>query len=318
MLRYASRRIVQAIPLLLVISLITFGLIQLAPYDAIDAITTPNMSPETVAAVKARNGLDKPGYLQYFYWLRNVLSGDFGNSIVTHQEISAELGRRIPATVALVLPSYAIALLLAIGLGLAAGSNKGRAADKLIDGLCSVGTATPSFWLAILLVFLFGYRLKWFPILGMRTIGVEPSPADFLRHFALPCAVLCLTFLPELVRYVRSSTIGQLSEEYVLVQRAFGASRAEVLLRHVLKNVLLPIITIAGMQLPLLVTGAVITETVFGWPGIGPYFVTAIQGFDYPIVMAILLLSSTLVILGNLIADLLYGVVDPRIRGTRS
>jgi peptide/nickel transport system permease protein len=314
MLQYIRNRLLQAVPLLIVISVLCFALIQLAPYDAVDVLTTPNMKQETIDAIKAHYGLDKPGYVQYFYWIKNILSGDLGNSMVSHQSIGFELSQRVPATVSLVLPAYCVAVLLAIALGLAAGGNKGKLPDKVIDGLCAIGTAMPSFWLAMLLVYLFGFKLKLFPILGMRTIGLEPSLADFMRHFFLPCLVLALSFLPELVRYVRSSTIGQLSEEYVLVQRAFGASRGSILLKHVLKNVLLPIITIAGMALPTLVTGAVITESVFGWPGVGPYFVRAIQGFDYPVVMAILLFSSALVIVGNLLADILYCIVDPRIR----
>jgi len=143
---------------------------------------------------------------------------------------------------------------------------------------------------------------------------MENNFGDFLSHFALPYFTLTLAFLPDLVRYVRSSTIGQLSEDYVMVQRAFGAGKYEILFKHVGKNVLLPIITKLGMALPMLVTGAIITETVFGWPGIGPYFIAGIRGFDYPIVMAILLLSATLVILGNLMSDILYCLTDPRIK----
>jgi peptide/nickel transport system permease protein len=312
--RTIRRRLLQAIPLLFLISVLCFTLIQLAPYDAVDVLTTPNMRQETINAIKARNGLDKPGYIQYLYWVRNVATGDLGNSMVSHQSIAFELRQRLPATLCLVGPSYALAMLLAITLGLIAGGNKDRVVDKVIDGLCSVGTAMPSFWLAMLLVYFFGYTLKWFPILGMRTIGVDASTGDLLRHYVLPATVLTLSFLPELVRYVRSSTISQFAEEYVLVQRAFGASWAEILFRHVLKNVLLPIVTIAGMSLPMLVTGAVITESVFGWPGVGPYFIRAIQGFDYPIVMTILLFSSCLAIVGNLLADILYCVIDPRIR----
>ena len=155
------------------------------------------------------------------------------------------------------------------------------------------------------------------PILGMHNIGSESSGIDFLRHFIMPFAVLTFAFVPDQTRYVRSSTIGQLSQDYVMLQDAFGASRFEILFKHVLKNVVLPIITKMGMALPMLVTGAVITETVFGWPGVGPYFVTAIKGLDYPVIMAILLLSSTLVILGNLLSDILYCITDPRIKEMR-
>ncbi|MEH7439046.1 ABC transporter permease [Neobacillus drentensis] len=315
MLKYIFKRILQAIPLLFIISIICFTLIQLAPYDAVDAMTTPNMTKKTVELIKARYGLDQPAYMQYFYWVKGILSGEWGYSIVTHESITKDLTARIPNTILLVLPAYILALLFSIILGLIAGAKKGKLADKIIDGLSSFGIAIPSFWMAMILVFIFGHRLNIFPILGMHTIGNEESFSDLLSHMVLPCTVLMLSFMPELVRYVRSSTIGQLSEDYVMVQQAYGANSTSILFRHVLRNVLLPIITIVGMSLPMLVTGAVVTETVFGWPGIGTYFVKAIQGFDYPVVMAIMLLSASLVILGNLVSDILYSIVDPRIKG---
>ena len=187
----------------------------------------------------------------------------------------------------------------------------------MIDGLCSVGISMPTFWFAMILMYFLGYKFKIFPIMGMHTIGLEHSIADYFRHFAMPYIVLTIGFLPDLTRYVRGSTIGQLKEDYVIVQQAFGAKKAEILLKHVGKNVLIPLITKLGMALPMLVTGAVITETIFSWPGIGPYFVKAIQAMDYPIVMSVLVLSGTLVILGNLLSDILYCLVDPRIKSMK-
>ncbi|MDT8718001.1 ABC transporter permease [Clostridium sp. 19966] len=317
MKKYILKRILQAIPLLIIISIICFALIQLAPYNAIDAMITPKMPKETAELIKAKYGFDKPAYIQYFYWLKGVLHGELGHSIVTHESIASDLISRIPATIILVLPAYIFALILAIILGLIAGFNKGKLLDKIIDGFCSIGIAVPSFWFAMIIVFLFGYKLAILPILGMHEIGFEDSISDFLLHFIMPFTVLTFAFLPELIRYVRSSTIGQLSEDYVMVQDAFGATKTEILRKHVSKNVLLPIITKLGMTLPMLVTGAFITETIFGWPGVGPYFLKAIQGLDYPVILAILLLSSTLVILGNLISDILYSLIDPRIKGVR-
>jgi peptide/nickel transport system permease protein len=203
--------------------------------------------------------------------------------------------------------------LLAIVLGLLAGYKKDGWIDNVINGFASVGLAVPTFWIALLVIYKFGCDLKWFPIVGMHTIGDE-SFGDFMMHFIMPYCVLIIGFLPDLVRYVRSSTITQLNEDYVLVQKAFGSSKMEILFKHVSRNVLLPLITKLGMSLPMLVTGAVITETIFSWPGIGNYFVTAINKMDYPIVMDILLLSGTLVILGNLLSDILCALVDPRIR----
>ena len=254
MAKYIFKRILTAIPLIIVITILCFSLIHLAPYDAIDAMTTPKMSPEMVQMIREKYGYDQPVYVQYIKWL-----------------------------------------------------------DKLIDGICSLWIAMPTFWVAMLFIYLFGYKLRILPILGMHTVGVN-TLSDFLLHFITPYLVLTLAFIPDNVRYVRSSTITQYSEDYVMVQKAFGASKAEIMFKHVCKNVLLPVITKLGMALPTLVTGAVITETVFSWPGIGPYFIKAVQGMDYPIVMIVLILSSTLVVLGNLLSDILYCVTDPRIR----
>ena len=167
--------------------------------------------------------------------------------------------------------------------------------------------------MALLFIYYFGLKLDLFPVMGMNSLG-EDSFEDFLHHLVMPYSVLVIGFLPDLVRYVRSSTVTQFDEDYVTVQKAFGSSSGTILLRHVSKNVLLPMITKLGMALPMLVTGAVITETVFAWPGIGVYFTNAIRSLDYPIVMAVLVLSGTLVILGNLISDILCAIIDPRIR----
>lgn len=313
MAKYIFKRILTAIPLIIVITILCFSLIHLAPYDAIDAMTTPKMSPEMVQMIREKYGYDQPVYVQYIRWLEGILNGNFGYSIVTKTNIFDELATRIPNTIKLVLPSYLTAYVISIVLGLVAGSHKNKWLDKLIDGICSLWIAMPTFWVAMLFIYLFGYKLRILPILGMHTVGVN-TLSDFLLHFITPYLVLTLAFIPDNVRYVRSSTITQYSEDYVMVQKGFGASKAEIMFKHVCKNVLLPVITKLGMALPTLVTGAVITETVFSWPGIGPYFIKAVQGMDYPIVMIVLILSSTLVVLGNLLSDILYCVTDPRIR----
>ena len=314
MLKYIIKRILQAVPLLLLITLICFTLINLAPYDAIDSITTPDMSKAEIEAKREAYGLNDPMIVQYGRWVVNILKGDFGYSLLSHTSIKYDLKIRIHATIKLVLPSYLTAYLLSIVLGLVAGSHKNKWPDKLIDGFCSVGISMPTFWFAMIVMYFFGYKFRLFPLMGMHTIGLEDSFADFMKHFIMPYVVLTVGFLPDLTRYVRGSTIGQLKEDYVIVQQAFGAKRTEILFKHVGKNVLIPLITKLGMALPMLVTGAVITETIFSWPGIGSYFVKAISAMDYPIVMSILVLSGTLVILGNLLSDVLYCLTDPRIK----
>ena len=314
MAKYIVKRIVTAIPLLFAITVLCFAMMNLAPYDAVDTMIKPGMSDELVALMRAKYGYDQPVYVQYIKWLQGILCGQFGYSIVTGQSISLDLSVRLVNTIKLILPSYLSAYVLAIVLGLVAGSHKNKWQDKLIDGFASVGISTPTFWVSMLLLYIFGYKLRLLPIIGMHKIGQEDSIIDFLRHFVLPYTVLVIAFMPDLIRYVRSSTITQFSEDYVMVQKAFGASKTEIMFRHVCKNVLLPVITKLGMAMPMLITGAIITETIFSWPGIGPYFTTAVDGLDYPIVMAILLLSSAMVIIGNLVADILCCLTDPRIR----
>ena len=317
MLKYIVKRIAQAIPLLLLISVICFALIQMAPFDAIDTFVTPDMPQEVVSALKARYGLDQPAYVQYWRWLLSTMQGNFGYSLVNHQSVASDIAARLPNTIILVLPSYALAVIIAIVLGLVAGSKRGGLADRFIDGLCSIGLATPTFWIAMILLYVFAFKLNLLPVLGMHTMGQEKNLQDLLAHMILPCTVLTISFLPETIRYVRSSTISQYKEDYVMVQKAFGASRAHILFKHVMKNVLFPVITLVAIALPTLVTGAFITESIFSWPGIGTYFLTAIKGFDYPVIMTILLLSSAMVILGNLLGDILYCLVDPRIKAMR-
>ena len=313
MLKYIVKRILQAIPLMIAITALCFILIDLAPYDAVDALITDKMTKEQIEARREEYGLNDPVYVQYFRWVKNVCKGDLGYSLINKTDIAKDLSVKIPNTIKLVLPSYVTAFMLAIALGLLAGYKKDGWIDKLINGVASVGLAVPTFWVALLVIYKFGCDLRWFPIIGMHKVG-DNSFGDFMMHFVMPYSVLVIGFLPDLVRYVRSSAITQLNEDYVLVQKAFGSSRMEILFKHVSQNVLLPLVTKLGMSLPMLVTGAVITETIFSWPGIGNYFVTAIRNLDYPIVMDVLLLSGSLVIIGNLLADILCALVDPRIR----
>ena len=313
MLKYLIKRILQAVPLLLLITVLCFVLIDLAPYDAMDAKVTDKMTPAMIEQMREEAGLNDPLPVQYLRWLKNLLKGDLGQSLINKTDIATDLKEKIPNTIKLVLPSYVTAFLLAIGLGLLAGRYKNTWVDKLINSLSSIGLAVPTFFVALLFIYYLGLKLDLFPVMGMNSLG-EDSFEDFLHHLVMPYSVLVIGFLPDLVRYVRSSTITQFDEDYVTVQKAFGSNAGTILIRHVSKNVLLPMITKLGMALPMLVTGAVITETVFAWPGIGVYFTNAIRSLDYPIVMAVLVLSGTLVILGDLISDILCAIIDPRIR----
>ncbi|MBS4769851.1 ABC transporter permease [Carnobacteriaceae bacterium zg-ZUI240] len=314
MLKYSLKRIIQAIPLVLLISLIVFFLIDLAPYNAVDAMITPEMTQEQIDFLRLQSGVDQPFWVRYWSWLTSLLQGNFGKSLVSNQAIGPELISRIPNTVVLVLPAYLTALGIAIALGLVAAANKGKWLDQFLEWVASMGIALPTFWVAMLLIYVFGYQLGWFEIVGMYSVGSDRSFGDFLSHYVLPFTTLVINFFPRTLRYVRSSALEQLSQDYVTVQRAFQSKRGTIFAKHISRHILIPVVTQIGLALPMLVTGALITETIFAWPGIGPYMMTATRGLDYPIIMAVMLLSSTLVILGNLLADILYYVVDPRIR----
>ncbi|AIK32848.1 MULTISPECIES: ABC transporter permease [Bacillus] len=313
MYKVIAKRLLNAIPLLFVISIISFLLIKLAPGDPVRNFVTPNMSPIDVERIRKSLGLDQPIYMQYILWLKNILTGNFGYSLQNHRPVLDLIVERLPATIGLMGSSLLVSFVIAIPLGLFTGVKKNSIFDRIVNFISYVGISMPVFWFALLLIYLFSLKLNLLPSMGMRTVG-QDSVWDIVQHGILPCMVLAFQNISVYMRYIRSSTIQQLEEDYVQIQYAYGASKKTVLFNHVLRNVLIPIITIFGLSIPSLVGGAFITETVFSWPGLGSLGVNAIFRFDYPIIMAITLLSSFMLILGNLIADILYGVVDPRIR----
>ncbi|PWW45364.1 MULTISPECIES: ABC transporter permease [Paenibacillus] len=312
---YIVRRIAQAIPLLFVISIVSFTLIKLAPGDPVLSFVTPNMGAEDVERIRQNLGLDQPMYVQYVVWLKNVLSGDLGYSLVNHRPVAVMIIERLPATFGLMGASLLLSLLISIPLSMIAGSRQNSLFDRGLSLISYIGISIPSFWFGMMLIYFFAVELHWLPSMGMRTVGMN-SAWDIIKHGILPCTVLTFMNVSVYMRYIRSNTISQLEEDYVQIQYAYGATKGTVLLRHVLKNVLLPVITILGMSLPELIAGAFITESVFSWPGMGSLGISAVHGLDYPIIMGITMMSSVLLVVGNLVADILYGVVDPRIKTT--
>ena len=290
--------------MLFFISLVAFLLVKLAPGDPVAAYITPRMAPEDIERIRQSLGLDKPLVTQYVLWLKNVLQGDLGYSLIYHRPVLEMIGERIPATLGLMGASLLLAIVLAIPLG-------------LLNLFAYIGISVPIFWFGILLITVFAVQLNWFPSMGMRTIGMEDNVLDVLRHGVLPCIALTFYNLSSYVRYIRSNTISQLSADYVQTQLAYGATRSSILFRHVLKNVLLPVITLFGLSFGELIVGAYVTESVFSWPGMGLLGIQSIASLDYPLIMAIIMLSSMMLIVGNLIADLLYRFADPRIRTLR-
>ncbi|AYN26499.1 MULTISPECIES: ABC transporter permease [Buttiauxella] len=311
------RRLAQLVPMLFFISLVSFLLVKLAPGDPVQAYITPRMSPEDIERIRHSLGLDKPMFMQYLLWLKNVLQGDLGYSLIYHRPVLTMIAERIPATLGLMGASLVLAMVVAIPLGLLAGAYKHRWLDHFLNMFAYIGISVPIFWFGILLITVFSVQLNWLPSMGMRTIGVEDSWLDVIRHGILPCIALSFYNLSNYVRYIRSNTITQLSADYVQTQLAYGATRRTILFRHVLKNVLLPVITLFGLSFGELVVGAYVTESVFSWPGMGLLGIQSITSLDYPLIMAMIMLSSTMLIIGNLLADLLYRVADPRIKALR-
>lgn len=312
--RFLLKKLLQTLVVLLVISVASFAVIYIAPGDISQMYISADMDEGQKAAVVASLGLDKSLPEQYLAWAGVALQGNLGMSLASQNiPVTTLIGNRLPATLLLMGCSLALSLAVALPLGLLAGCRRNTWVDHLVSGFSYIGMSIPSFWFGMLLIILFSATLHWLPSSGMHTVGAE-GPWDTARHLVMPVLALSISDLAVFIRYVRANTIGQLGEEYVLAAQARGDSRSRVLVGHVLKNTLLPVITLLGMNLASLVCGSFIIETVFGWPGIGTLAMSAIGSRDYPVIMAYIMLSGTILVVGNLVADVLYAVVDPRIR----
>lgn len=313
MAKMITKRVLQIIPMLFVISVISFVLAKLTPGDPVKMYVTPNMHPEDVERIRQSLGLNLPIYDQYIRWLIQVLHGNLGYSLQNSQPVLGQIIQRLPATIGLMGTSLVLTLIIAIPLGLIAAKYANTWLDKALNLLSYISISIPVFWFGIMLIDFFSVQLNWLPSLGMRTIGVN-SFSDLLQHAVLPVLTLTFQGCGSYYRYVRSNTISELKESYVEFSYAKGVPNWRILWMHVLKNVLLPVITLLGMSLPMLISGAYITESVFSWPGLGLLSVDAIFSLDYPVIMAMTLFSGLMLILGNLFADITYQIIDPRIR----
>jgi len=311
--RLIIKRVLQTIPMLIAVSIVSFLLIKLAPGDPVQAYITPEMGPADIERIRESMGLNDPIHIQYIRWIRNVLKGNLGYSLVNHRPVATQITERLPATIGLMLTSLIFSMIIGIIIGLFSAANQNKLFDQIVTIISYLGISLPSFWFAMILIYLLSLKLHLLPSIGMRTTGVY-STWDLIKHAIMPILVLSIQNIAVVARYIRSNTISELKEEYVTVQLASGASKNEILYKYVLKNAILPVITILGMSLPSLVSGAFITESIFGWPGMGQLGMTAIFSYDYPLIMAITMFSSLVLILGNLLSDILYSVVDPRIK----
>ena len=304
MIRYVSRRITQSLFILLGVSFITFLLLYILPADPAVQIAGRSATPETVATIRSQLGLDQPLFVQYFHYMTNLLQGDLGRSYLQKSEVSSLILSRLGPTLTLMLCAIAIELLIGLTLGILAAMNRGKVVDKVLMVLSFVSVSAPQFIASILILYIFAVKLGWFPIGGYGT------PA----HLVLPALTLGLLGSGWYSRVMRSSMLDVLRQDYIRTARAKGAPMSRIIRVHAFKNAILPIIAMIGLDIGIFMSGIVVVESVFGWPGIGQLAWQAIQRVDIPIIMGVTLVSAIAIVIGNLIADLVAPFVDPRVK----
>lgn len=314
MLTLAARRLAQALPLLLIISVLVFALLHAAPGGPMAIyLENPNVRPEDIERLRRSLGLDRPLPIQYLAWLKGFVTGDWGYSFADGRPVTLRMGERLPATLELIVASLAMAILAAIPAGVIAAARRRGWFDRSVTVLSLAGISLPAFWFGLLLQLLLSVSLGWLPSSG-RTSILGGDLLDRVRHLILPATVLATVHAAVWSRYLRSSMLTQLAQRYVLAAHGRGVPQRQMVFRHALRNALLPLATIVLLDAAILVSGAVVTESVFAWPGLGGLFTEALARRDYSVLMAFLMVSSTAVIALNLVADLSYRLLDPRVR----
>jgi len=323
MATYILRRVLQAIPIMLLLSVFLFGVVRLMPGGPLaQAERNPNVTPEQLAALRARLGLDQPLPIQYVKWIRAfVLEGDWGYSIKFRRPVAEMISERVPATLILFGAGFVIMLVFAIPIGVYSAIKPYSLFDNIITTFSFAGQSVPVYWLGLVLIVVFYLNVQnpfgagpLFPAGGMYTIGREGDLLDLLWHLALPIAAMSFSWIAWYSRFLRSSMRDTLNEDFIRTARAKGLSLRAVHFRHALRNALLPLVTLIALDLPTVFGGAVFIETIFAWPGMGRLFWDAAKGRDYPILLAVMMIYAALTLLFNLIADIVYGFLDPRIR----
>lgn len=304
MTRFLVRRLLLTIPVLVGVATLVFSLIHLVPGDPVQSMLGESASPQDIAELRSRLGLDRPLYAQYVAFLKGLGTGNLGTSLRTNQPVTAAIAERMPATFELALAAMLVAMLIAIPLGIVAAVRAGTHVDHAATTLALLGISVPNFWLGPLLAIVFSVTLGWLPVSGRGTAA----------HLLLPAITLGAPLAAVLARMTRASVIEELRELYVLAARARGVSRVRSILKHAFRNSLIPIVTVIGLQFGAVLTGAVITETIFAWPGVGRLLIQSISFRDYPLVQGCILLIAVTYVAMNLITDLVYGLLDPRIR----
>lgn len=322
MLRYLLKRLAILIPTFIGITIVCFLVIHLAPGEptSMQAELNPNISPEAIDQLKRHYGLDKPLPVQYLVWMKNLARLDFGRSISADaRPVWDKIKERLPITISINVASMVIIFLVAIPLGVVSAVRRGSLVDRSITVFVFVGFSIPGFWLALICMDLLGVRLGWLPISGIHSqgyqyMGLFERSWDLARHLALPVVISAFGALAGLSRYMRSSMLEIIRQDYILTARAKGLPERTVIYKHAMRNALLPVITILGLSIPGLIGGSVIFESIFSIPGLGKLFYDGIMMRDYNLIMGSLTIGAVLTLLGNLIADIAYSVADPRIR----
>lgn len=310
--RYLVERAVQAVVVLLVVSTLTFLMVSLAPGGP-EIMMTMESTPDQREALARQLGLDQPLAVRYLKWIGSALRADFGRSFGDRRKVNEVILERLPNTLLLSGTALVLSILVGIPAGIVSATRRYTLSDHTVTFFSFIGLSIPAFWFAILLILLFTVHLSWLPASGMATPGAPFSLVNRLSHLVLPATVLATATLPNLVRFMRSALIEELGQDYVRTARAKGLPNRLVLSRHAIRNAMIPVVTVLGVLIPRLVGGAVITETIFGWPGMGQLAVSSTIGRDYPMVMAITVVVAVVVIVSNLLVDLAYGWLDPRI-----
>jgi ABC-type dipeptide/oligopeptide/nickel transport system permease component len=330
--KYFLKRVLLTIPTLIGVSIIVFLLIHMIPGDPLDVMLGDRVTEEARLAFAQRLGLDKPLYVQYWQWFINAIRGDFGQSIRSNEQVFSEILSRLPATIELTIAALMIAIVFGIYFGVTAARYRQTILDQSMIGLSLLGVSIPIFWLGMMLIFVFAVLLGWLPVSGRLTMGATMPDLtgfylldsllvgkfdlfiDSLKHLIMPAAALATVSLSLITRITRSSMLDVLSEDYVRTARAKGLPMRKVIYKHALKNAMIPIVTVIGLQFAKLMGGAILTEVVFSWPGIGRLLITAIAYRDYPMVQGIVFFVASAFILVNILVDLYYAYLDPRIR----
>jgi peptide/nickel transport system permease protein len=317
--RYVARRAVEALPLLLLVSIILFAIIQLTG-DPLAAYTVDStLTGEDLIRLRHYYGLDQPVPIQYVHWLGNVLTGNWGTSFVSNMSVAELIAQRLPNTLLLVAGAYSLILVAAVVLGTLTAVHQYSPFDHLVTTLAFVGISIPSFWLGLLLLIFFAVQtrnlgLPYFPAGGMYDLTVGPTVPQVLWHMVLPSITLATVVTAGYIRYVRASMLEVIGQDYVRTARAKGLAEGVVLRRHAFKNAAIPLVTLMGLDLPRFLSGSVVVESIFAWPGMGRLFWEEAQRTDIPVLMAVLMFTSVLVVVFNLLADIAYAYLDPRIR----